>query len=35
MFLDVIYSVRFLKSGIYMAKWYMCGLIFVMGKGGP
>ena len=34
MYLDGIYSVRLLKSGIFVAKWYMCGLIFIMGKGG-
>ena len=28
------YSIRRLKSGNYVAKWYMCGLIFIMGKGG-
>ena len=34
MYLDGIYSVRLLKSGFYLAKWYMCGLIFIMGKDG-
>ena len=34
MYLDGIYSIRLLKSGIYVVKWYMCGLIFIMGKGG-
>ena len=34
MSLDGIYSIRLLKSGIYVAKGYMCCLIFIMGKGG-